>query len=89
MLWWEGYAVLLTLLIAIQAFSNGGIVLSWMLAFGAVIGVILNYGGIALAGEPPELLELIGLAAAGGLIAALTLGTLGFAIGTVARKLVT
>lgn len=89
MLWWEGYAALLTLLIAVQAFSNGGIVLSWALAFGAVVGVILNHGGIALTGEEPELLKLIGLAVAGGLIAALTLGTLGFAIGTAARKLIT
>jgi hypothetical protein len=88
-LWWEGYAVLLTGLIAIQAFSNGGIALSWALAFGAVVGVILNHGGIALTGEEPELLDLIGLAVAGGLIAAFSLGTLGFALGTAARKLTT
>jgi hypothetical protein len=28
LLWWEGYAVLLTALVAVQAYSNGGVVLS-------------------------------------------------------------
>jgi hypothetical protein len=89
LLWWEGYAVLLVALITVQAYSNGGVVMSWLLAFGAVVGVILNYGGIGLTGSGPGLLELIGIAILGGFISAVIIGTLGFGIGTVMRRTTT
>lgn len=86
-LWWKGYAVLLTVLVAIQAYSNGGVVVSWLLTFAGVVGLILNYGGIGVTGDGPELLQLIGLATVGGLVAAAIVGTLGFSIGTAARRI--
>lgn len=85
-LWWEGYAVLLTVLVAVQAYSNGGLVVSWVLTFAAVGGVVVNYGGIGLTGGGPGLLELLGLAALGGAVAAAVLGTLGFGLGAGVRR---
>ncbi|MFC6724623.1 hypothetical protein ACFQE1_09590 [Halobium palmae] len=85
-LWWEGYAVLLTVLVAVQAYSNGGLVVSWLLTFAAVVGLVLNYGGIGLTGGGPGIVELIGLATVGGVIAAAIVGTLGFGIGTAVRR---
>lgn len=84
----EGYVVPLVMLIAVQANSNDGLVLSWALAFAAISGAILNYMGIGLTSAPPELPELLGLAVAGGLIGAAVLGTLGFAIGATTRRIV-
>lgn len=86
LLWVEGYAVLLLALIIVQAYSNGGLLLSWMLAFAGVAGVILNGGGIALTGSPPGLLRLLWLAILGGAISAATIGTLGFVLGTSLRR---
>jgi hypothetical protein len=86
-LWWEGYGVLLTILVAVQAYSNGGIVVSWALTFGAVVGLILNYGGVGLTGRGPEIVELLGLALLAGSIAAAVVGTLGFCIGTAGRRI--
>lgn len=86
-LWWEGYAVLLTVLVAVQAYSNGGLVVSWLLTFAAVVGLILNYGGIGLTGEGPGIVELIGLATVGGMIVAVIVGTFGFGIGTAVRRI--
>lgn len=88
-LWWEGYAVLLVALITGQAYSSGGLVVSWLLAFGAVAGVILNYGGIGLTGSGPGVLELLGFAIVGGCIGAAILGTLGFGIGAAVRRVAT
>lgn len=87
-LWWEGYAVLLVALIAVQAYSNEGVIGSWMLAFTAVVGVILNYGGIGILGEGPGVLQLFGLAILGGLISAAIFGTFGFGLGVVARRII-
>lgn len=87
--WWEGYAILLLALITVQAYSNEGLVISWMLAFVAVSGLILNYGGIGITRSGLGLLEVAGLAILGGVIAAAGLGTLGFAIGTAIRRIAT
>ncbi|WP_017343731.1 hypothetical protein [Halorubrum sp. T3] len=87
LLWWQGYAVLLTGFVAVQAYSNGGIGVSWLLVFAAVAGVILNYGGIALTMGRPGLLRLIGYAIIGSAVAAAIVGTLGFAIGTAVRRI--
>lgn len=87
-LWWEGYAILLTSLIAVQSYSNGGIVMSWLLAFGAIVGVILNYGGIGLTGGGPSVLELVGFALIGGLLGAAIIGTVGFGLGVTIRRFV-
>jgi len=86
-LWWQGYAVLLTVFVAIQAYSNGGIGVSWLLVFAAVAGVILNYGGIGLSGAKPGLLLLIRYAFVGSVVAAAIVGTLGFSIGTAVRRI--
>jgi len=86
-LWGEGYAVLLTILVAAQAYSNEGVVVSWALPFGAVVGLILNYGGVGLTGRGPEIVELFGLAILGGIIAAAIVGTLGFCIGAAGRRI--
>ena len=86
-LWWEGYAVLLTSFVAVQAYSNGGIGVSWLLVFAAVAGVILNYGGIALTGAKPGLLLLIRYAIVGSVVAAAIIGMLGFGIGTAVRRI--
>lgn len=86
-LWWQGYAVLLTIFVAVQAYSNGGIGVSWLLVFAGVAGVILNYGGIGLSGTQPELLWLIGYAIVGSVVAAAIVGTLGFSIGTAVRRI--
>jgi len=88
LLWWEGYAILLITLIAVQSYSNGGIVMSWLLAFGAVVGVILNYGGIGLARGGPSVLELVGVALIGGLFGAAVFGTVGFGLGVTIRQIV-
>jgi hypothetical protein len=88
LLWWEGYAILLTGLIAVQSYLDGGIVMSWLLAFGAIVGVILNYGGIGLTGGGPSLLELMGIALIGGLAGAAFFGTLGFGLGVAIRQIV-
>jgi hypothetical protein len=88
LLWWEGYAILLTALIVVQSYSNGGIVMSWLLAFGAIIGVILNYGGIGLTGGGPSVLELVEFALLGGLIGAVIFGTVGFGLGVTIRRFV-
>jgi signal transduction histidine kinase len=86
-LWWQGYAVLLTVFVAVQAYSNGGIGVSWLLVFAAVAGVILNYGGIALTRGKPGLPWLIGYAIVGSVVAAAILGTLGAGIGTAVRRI--
>lgn len=86
-LWWEGYALLLVGLVTLQALNNEGILLSWALAFGAVAGLLLNYGGIGLTGEP-TLLGIMRIALLGGAVAALSLGTLGFLLGAGGRRLV-
>ena len=86
-LWWQGYAVLLTGFVAVQAYSNGGIGVSWLLVFAAVAGVILNFGGIALTGAKPGVLLLIGYAFVGSAVVAAIIGTLGFGIGTVVRRI--
>ena len=86
-LWWQGYAVLLTGFVAVQAYSNGGIGVSWLLVFAAVAGVILNFGGIALTMGRPGLLRLIGYAILGSVVAAAIVGTLGFGIGTAVRRI--
>jgi hypothetical protein len=85
-LWWEGYAVLLTVLVTVQAYSNGGVVVSWLLTFAAVVGLVSNYGGIGLTGEGPKLTELIGLAALGGVAVAVIVGTVGFTVETVVYR---
>ncbi len=87
-LWWEGYALLLGVAVVVQAFENDGLLVSWLLTFVAVAGVVLNYGGIALTGAPPSLLELVALAAVGSAVAALTLGTVAFAVGAGLRRIV-
>ena len=87
LLWWRGYAVLLTGFVAVQAYSNGGIGVSWLLVFAAVAGVILNFGGIALTTGRPGLLRLIGYAVLGSAVAAAIVGTLGFSIGTAVRRI--
>lgn len=84
-LWWEGYAVLLVGLVSLQALNNDGLLLSWALTFGAVAGLILNYGGIGMTTEP-TLLGIIRIALLGGGVAALTIGTLGFILGAGARR---
>ena len=86
-LWWQGYAVLLTGFVAFQAYSNGGIGVSWLLVFAGVAGVILNYGGIALTMGKPGLLWLIGYAIVGSVLAAAIVGTLGFGIGTAVHRI--
>jgi hypothetical protein len=73
--------------VAVQAYSNGGIGVSWLLVFAAVAGVILNFGGIALTMGRPELLRLIGYAILGSVVAAAIVGTLGFGIGTAVRRI--
>lgn len=88
LLWWEGYALLLTGLIAVQSYSNGGIAMSWLLAFGAIVGVILNYGGIGLTGGGPSVPELVGFALIGGLFGAAIFGTVGFGLGVAIRRVV-
>lgn len=88
LLWWEGYAILLVAFVAVQAYSGGGLAPSWALAFGAVGGVILNYGGIGLTGPAPGLVELLALAVGGGGVAAALFGTLGFLVGTAVRETV-
>lgn len=87
-LWWEGYALLLTGLIVVQSYSDGGLALSWLLAFGATVGAGLNYGGVGVTGGGPSLLELVGIALVGGMGGAATLGTLGFGLGVVLRRIV-
>ncbi|MDB2238762.1 hypothetical protein [Halorubrum ezzemoulense] len=86
-LWWQGYAVLLTIFVAVQAYSNGGIGVSWLLVFAAVAGVILNFGGIALTMGRPGLLRLIGYAIPGSAATAAVMGTLGFGIGAAVRRI--
>jgi hypothetical protein len=86
-LWWEGYAVFLTGLVAVQAYSNGGVVVSLLLTFAGVVGLVLNYGGIGVTGDGPGLLQLIVLAAVGGVAAAAIVGTVGFGIGTAVRRI--
>ncbi|MFB6197289.1 MAG: hypothetical protein ABEI52_03320 [Halobacteriaceae archaeon] len=87
LLWWEGYAVLLGAFTAVQAYANDGILLSWALAFAGILGVILNYGGIGMTGQPPDLLKLVIHALVGGFLGAAILGTLGFTIGAATRRL--
>ena len=87
LLWWQGYAVLLTGFVAVQAYSNGGIGVSWLLVFAGVAGVILNFGGMALITGRPRLLRLIGYAILGSVAAAAILGTLGFYSGTAVRRI--
>jgi len=89
LLWWEGYAVLLLALISVQAYSNGGLVISWLLAFVAVGGIILNSVGIGTTGVEPGLLQLTAVAILAGAIAAASLGTLGFGIGTALQRIAT
>lgn len=89
MLWWEGYAVLLGALVVVQAYLTDALVVSWGLAFAAVFGLVMNYGGVGVAGTPPGLLKLLGLGLVGGLLAAVTVGTLGFAVGATIRRIVT
>jgi len=89
LLWWEGYTVLLLALITVQAYSNGGLIISWMLAFVAMGGVILNSVGIGTTGVAPGLVQLVGFAILGGVIVAASLGTLGFGIGTALRRIAT
>ncbi|MFB6198100.1 MAG: hypothetical protein ABEI52_07520 [Halobacteriaceae archaeon] len=86
-LWWEGYTLLLVGLVVLQAMHNKGILLSWALAFGAVVGLILNYGGVAMYTKP-TLVEIIRIAILGGVVAALSVGTVGFLIGVIARRVV-
>lgn len=83
-LWWEGYAVLLLGLIVLQTVDNGGILLSWAMAFGAVAGLILNYLGIALTGDI-TLVGIIQLAVLGGIAGAATVGALGLLLGVLIR----
>ncbi|MEE6208748.1 hypothetical protein U3A55_01060 [Salarchaeum sp. III] len=85
-LWWEGYAVLLGALVVVQAYATEALLVSWAVSFAAVFGLVMNYGGIALTGEPPALPELLGLGLVGGCLAALTIGTLGFAVGAALRR---
>ena len=86
-LWWQGYTALLTIFVAVQAYSNGGIGVSWLLVFAAVAGVILNLGGIALTIGRPGLPWLVGYAILGSVVAAAIVGTLGFAIGAAVRRI--
>lgn len=85
-LWWEGFAALLVLLISVQAYSNGGMLMSWTLAAAGLIGVIANYGGIGITESPPELAELAVITGAGSLVGAIILGTVGFMIGSTLRE---
>lgn len=85
LLWWEGFAALLVSVIAVQAYSNEGLLVSWTIAAAALIGVIANYGGIGITKSPPALVELLGLIAVGSLVGGLIFGTLGFAIGWMLR----
>lgn len=84
-LWWEGYAGLLLGLIVLQTVHNGGILLSWALAFVAVAGLLLNYLGIALTGDI-SLLGIIRVAILGGVAGAMTVGTLGYLLGVVIHR---
>lgn len=80
-LWWEGFAALLVALVAVQAYSNDGVVVSWGLATAATVGTVINYGGIGITADPPTMVELLGIAAVGGLVGGVVFGTLGFVIG--------
>lgn len=84
-LWWEGYAVLLVGLIVLQTVHNGGLLLSWALAFGAVAGLILNYLGIGITGGI-SLLGIIRWAVLLGVAGAATLGTLGYLLGVLIHR---
>lgn len=86
-LWWEGFAALLVLLIGVQAYSNGGMLMSWTLATAALIGVVANYGGIGITESAPALTELVGITAVGSLIGGIIFGTVGFAIGWMLREI--
>ncbi|TKX76124.1 hypothetical protein EXE46_00985 [Halorubrum sp. GN11_10-6_MGM] len=85
-LWWEGYALLLGVLITIQAYANGGLLLSWALALAGILGAMLNYGGIGMIGQPMGILELVALALTGGSLGAVVLGTPAFVAGTTTRR---
>lgn len=85
-LWWEGFAALLVLLIVVQAYSNEGVLVSWTLAAAGLIGVIANYGGIGITESAPALAELVGITVVGSLIGGVIFGTVGFAIGWVLRE---
>lgn len=85
LLWWEGYALLLVGVVAVQAQRNGGLAVSWLLGFAAAVGVVLNYGGVGVTTSAPGPLELAGLALVGGLVSAAVFGTLGFGIGALVR----
>jgi hypothetical protein len=84
-LWWEWYAILLLGLIVLQTVHNGGILLSWALAFGAVAGLILNHLGIGMTGDI-SLLGIIRWAVLLGVAGAVTVGTLGFLLGVLIRR---
>jgi len=86
-LWWEGYVILLGTLIVVQAYSTDSLLVSWSLAFAAVFGLMANYGGIGITGTPPGLVKILGLSVLGGLLGSVTIGTLGFAVGTTIRRI--
>ncbi|GAA0657265.1 hypothetical protein [Salarchaeum japonicum] len=73
-------------LVVAQAYATGALVVSWGVAFAAVCGLVLNYGGIGVTGALPSLPRLLGLALVAGCLAALTVGTLGFAVGATLRR---
>ncbi|WP_251343601.1 hypothetical protein [Haloplanus halophilus] len=86
-LWWEGYAVLLGALVAGQAYATAALAVSWGSAFAAVFGLLVNRGGVGVVGPPPGPVATLAVGLAGGTLAALTLGTLGFVVGTTLRGL--
>lgn len=84
LMWWEGYTILLLGLIIIQSVHNGGILISWTIAFGAVAGMVLNYWGIAIVGDF-TIFDFIQTVILFGTAAAATMGTLGFILGAIIR----
>lgn len=85
LLWWEWYALVLLGLSVLQSVHNGGILISWTMAFGAVAGLILNGLGIAMTGDI-TLVRLIRWAVLVGVAGAVTVGTFGFLLGVLIRR---
>ncbi|MFC7156182.1 hypothetical protein ACFQPA_12085 [Halomarina halobia] len=79
-----GGLALLLLLATIQAYYNDGLLISWLLVFLPVFGTALSGVGVGLIRPTP--MKSFGLAIGIALFAALTLGTVGFLLGTAIRR---
>lgn len=87
-LWWESGALLLVGIAAAIAYRFGGLVHCWVIGFAPPFGAMVNMFaiGFGMSGDTGPL-EILGMGLLGGITGAIVLGTPGYTIAAIGKRL--